>query len=80
MSSSCVCPRAIDESIGVLTFRQVAVKINKVVHDPFKKLQHESTIHAHAWEHLDYVIRPLGFLAAHASTDAPAMLVMEIGV
>lgn len=68
------------DHIGVLSVHQVAVKVNKVVHDPFKKLQDESTIHAQAWEQLDYVIRPLGFLAAHASTGAPAMLVMEIGM
>lgn len=62
------------------TIHQVAVKVNKVVHDPLRKLQDEAQMHAHAWEQLDYVIKPLGFLPAHDSTGTPAMLVMEIGV
>eukprot|EP00903_Cladosiphon_okamuranus_P008033 g7749.t1 len=56
--------------------REVAVKIGR---EPFL-LEREAAIHAEAWQNLDHVLRPLGFLEAHDASNAPPMLVMEIGL
>lgn len=57
---------------------QVAVKMNAVVEDPRQELQNEAELHFQAWIRLPHVVRPLGFLPAHAPTGFPAVLVMEL--
>ena len=38
-----------------------------------------AAVHTHAWHNLDNVIRPLGFVSAHAAGNPPMMLILEIG-
>lgn len=59
---------------------QVALKTNQAAHDPLQMLHAEAELHAYAWLHLPYVLRPLGFLDAHDPSGTPAVLVVEIGV
>lgn len=62
------------------TRRQVAVKANQAANDPLQMLHAEAELHAYAWLHLPYVLRPLGYLDAHDPSGTPAVLVVEIGV
>ena len=65
----------------ILTARlQVAVKANQAAHDPLQMLHAEAELHAFAWLHLPYVLRPLGYLDSHDPSGTPAVLVVEIGV
>lgn len=59
---------------------QVAIKIHKLPHDPLNQLRAEADMHTRAWLRLDHVLRPLGYLPAHAPTETPAMLVLEIAL
>lgn len=56
----------------------MALKVNAVVDDPLDELQTEAEQHLQAYSRLDNVLRPLGFLKAHASTGTPAVLIMEV--
>lgn len=59
---------------------QVAVKVPRVVHDPYGELRADAEKHAQAWLELNHVLLPFGFLSAHEQTGTPAALVMEIAM